>query len=358
MAKFTDDNDEPITDFTGWDNEDLTNKQVKRKKKAKRQGYVDKDLDGKSDVDTFNSEDFETQWAKDLIDTVPELKAVFEDAAGKGWLNPSSGEVGKLRLENEIRETTWYGSNSENAREMLALEVTQPGEFAELLETAKMKVIAQGDSLGYPISDANANNLARQSLIGNWMGDGRGQKLNDALMGMADANALPGEVGSLGSATGGTTGSMGEYVRKLRDAATMNGVKFSESYYNNLAREALTGKTTIEDSVSEIRNQAADLWPPYADKIRAGYNARDLASGYIQNMASILQLDPETISLDDPFIKGSITSFDDQGNPKPKSLWEQSNELRKDPRWANSNNGQNEIASVGTQVLQMFGITN
>ena len=75
-------------------------------------------------------------------------------------------------------------------------------------------------------------------------------------------------------------------------------------------------------------------------------------------MASILQLDPETISLDDPFIKGSITSFDDQGNPKPKSLWEQSNELRKDPRWANSNNGQNEIASVGTQVLQMFGITN
>ena len=57
-------------------------------------------------------------------------------------------------------------------------------------------------------------------------------------------------------------------------------------------------------------------------------------------------------------IINSITSFDDQGNPRPKSLWEQSNELRKDPRWIESNNGQNKIASAVSGVTAMFGITN
>ena len=357
MAEFTDTNDDPITDYTDFKKKDLNKKQRNARKDAKREGYVDRDLDGKPDIDTFEFEDVSLKWAKDLIDSVPELKEAFEKAADEGWLDPSSGTVGVQLLQNEIQESSWFQENSETARLMLAKEQTDPGEFAELLETEKMKVIAQGSALGYPISGVNADNLARQALLGNWSGEGRGQKLNDALMNMADANALVSEGGALGNSTG-VTGSMGEYVRKLRDAATMNGMSFSDGYYNDLARSALTGLTTIEDSVAGIRDQAADLWPPYADKIRAGYNARDLASGYIENMASILQIDSETISLDDPFIQGSITSFDAQGNPKPKSLWEQSNELRKDPRWAKSNNGQNTIGNVGSKVLQMFGITN
>lgn len=357
MAELTDINDDPITDFTGFKNKDLTSKQVKNRKKAKREGYVDKDLDGKRDVDTFTSEDVESEWARELIDSIPELKDLFKTAADEGLFDDASGRVGQAKFENRVRDSAWFQENSATAREMLVKEQTDPGEFAELLETTKMQVIAQGASLGYPVSDANADNLARQALLGDWMKPGRGQKLNDALMNMADAAALAGEGGALGGATS-STGSMGEYVRRLRDTAAMNGVSFSDGYYNDLARSALTGLTQIDDAVADIRDQAADLWPPYADKIRAGYNARDLASSYIQNMASILQIDPQSISLDDPYIQGSITAFDDQGNPRPKSLWEQSNELRKDPRWVESNDGQNKVASAISGVTAMFGITN
>ncbi len=55
-----------------------------------------------------------------------------------------------------------------------------------------------------------------------------------------------------------------------------------------------------DDAGAEIREQAAGLWNTYAEKIRTGYNARDLAYSYIQNMASVLQIDPQSISLDDP----------------------------------------------------------
>lgn len=358
MAReFYDDDGNLLTDLSNIPKKELSKKQRDNKRKAKREGYVDDDLDGKPDIDTFNSEDLETKWAKNLIDSVPELKEIFTLAADEGLLNPASGQVGQQRLENLIQDSGWFKENSATAREMLAKEQTDPGEFAQLLETAKMEVIAQGAALGYPVSGANADNLARQALLGNWMAPGRGQKLNDALMSMADATALAGEGGALGSATS-STGSMGEYVRRLRDTAAMNGVSFSDGYYNDLARSALTGLTQIDDAVADIRDQAADLWPPYADKIRAGYNARDLASSYIQNMASILQIDPQSISLDDPYIQGSITAFDDQGNPKPKSLWEQSNELRKDPRWVESNDGQNKVASAISGVTAMFGITN
>jgi hypothetical protein len=357
VSGLTDENDDPVTDFTDVLNKDLPPKLVKRRKKAKREGYVDKDLDGKPDKDTFNIEDVETQWAKDLIDSVPELKQLFEDAAEEGLFDPASGATGQKRFESRVQDSKWFKENSLTARQMMALEQTDPGQFAELLETEKMRVIAQGSDLGFPISDANATNLARQSLMGNWMGEGRGQKLNDALMNMAGADALAGMGGALGDSTS-STGSMGEYVRTLRDTAAMNGISFDDGYYNDLARSALTGLTQIDDSIAEIREQAAGLWPPYAEKIRAGYNARDLASSYIQNMASVLQIDPQSISLDDPYIQGSITAFDDQGNPRSKSLWEQSNDLRKDPRWIESNDGQNKVASAISGVTAMFGITN
>ena len=354
---YDEETNELLTDLSEIPKKQLSKKQRENKRTAKREGYVDKDLDGKPDKDTFNSEDIETQWAKDLIDSVPELKQLFEDATEEGLFDPASGATGIKRFESRVQDSKWFKENSLTARQMMALEQTDPGQFAERLETEKMRVIAQGSDLGFPISDANATNLARQSLMGNWMGEGRGQKLNDALMNMAGADALAGMGGALGGSTS-STGSMGEYVRTLRDTAAMNGISFDDGYYNDLARSALTGLTQIDDSIAEIREQAAGLWPPYAEKIRAGYNARDLASSYIQNMASVLQIDPQSISLDDPYIQGSITAFDDQGNPRSKSLWEQSNELRKDPRWIESNNGQNKIASAVSGVTAMFGITN
>ena len=340
-----------LTDLSETPKKQLSKKQRENKRTAKREGYVDKDLDGKNDVDTYNTEDVDIGWAKDLINSVPELAGIFDTAARKGYLTPDAGAVGKKNLENLIRDSNWFQTNGATAREILALEQTDAGEFAFRLDTAKLQVQAQARDKGIQLSEQNANNLARQSLLGGWGERDRDQLLTDALM------ALPRST-SDGSDPAKATGSLGEYMRDLRNVAAMNGLTYSNDYYYQQANSALTGLTSIEDSISGIREEAAGLWPPYADKIRAGQNARDLASSYIQNMASVLQIDPESISLDDPFIQGSITSFDDQGNPRPKSLWEQSNELRKDPRWIESNNGQNKIASAVSGVTAMFGITN
>ena len=340
-----------LTDLSETPKKQLSKKQRENKRTAKREGYVDKDLDGKNDVDTYNTEDVDIGWAKDLINSVPELAGIFDTAARKGYLTPDAGDVGKKNLENLIRESNWFQTNGATARKMLALEQTEAGEFAYQLETAKLQVQAQARDKGIQLSEQNANNLARQSLLGGWGERDRDQLLTDALM------ALPRST-SDGSDPAKATGSLGEYMRNLRNVAAMNGLTYSDDYYYQQANSALTGLTSIEDSISDIREEAAGLWPPYADKIRAGQNARDLASSYIQNMASVLQIDPDSISLDDPFIQGSITSFDDQGNPRPKSLWEQSNELRKDPRWIESNDGQNKIASAVSGVTAMFGITN
>ena len=340
-----------LTDLSETPKKQLSKKQRENKRTAKREGYVDKDLDGKNDVDTYNTEDVDIGWAKDLINSVPELAGIFDTAARKGYLTPDAGAVGKKNLENLIRDSNWFQTNGATAREILALEQTDAGEFAFRLDTAKLQVQAQARDKGIQLSEQNANNLARQSLLGGWGERDRDQLLTDALM------ALPRST-SDGSDPAKATGSLGEYMRNLRNVAAMNGLTYSDDYYYQQANSALTGLTSIEDSISGIREEAAGLWPPYADKIRAGQNARDLASSYIQNMASVLQIDPDSISLDDPFIQGSITSFDDQGNPRPKSLWEQSNELRKDPRWIESNDGQNKIASAVSGVTAMFGITN
>jgi hypothetical protein len=106
----------------------------------------------------------------------------------------------------------------------------------------------------------------------------------------------------------------------------------------------------------DIREQAAGMWPPYGEKIRAGYNVRDLASGYIYSMASELEIDPQAISLDDSYIRKALTNIDEQGNAKPQSLWQFQRDLRNDPRWMDTNKAQNQIGETASKVMQMFGL--
>jgi hypothetical protein len=133
-------------------------------------------------------------------------------------------------------------------------------------------------------------------------------------------------------------------------------LKFSDNYYTDLDKSAVMGLSNIEDSEAEIREQAASFWPSYSDKIRAGYNVRDLASSYLYTMGTELEIDPQGIDLNDQYIRKALTSADDKGNFKPQSLWEFQQSLREDPRWMNTNKAQNQVASTASRVMEMFGL--
>ena len=73
-------------------------------------------------------------------------------------------------------------------------------------------------------------------------------------------------------------------------------------------------------------------------------------------MAQILQLNPATITLDDPTIVGALTNYDDKGQPFATDLGTFQRQLRRDPRWMETDAAQNEITGLTGRVMQMFGL--
>lgn len=97
---------------------------------------------------------------------------------------------------------------------------------------------------------------------------------------------------------------------------------------------------------------AKSRYAGFISQIDAGLAPRQIASPYIQTMASYLELDPNSISLNDPTITKALTSIDDKGSPAPTPLWQFEQEVLKDPRIATTKFAERNIYQNGMKVLQ------
>jgi hypothetical protein len=66
-------------------------------------------------------------------------------------------------------------------------------------------------------------------------------------------------------------------------------------------------------------------------------------------MAPVLELNPDSISLNDPTLRGAI------GQDKEMTLYDFQRSLRKDPRWQYTNNAREEVSDAALRVLKDFG---
>jgi hypothetical protein len=66
-------------------------------------------------------------------------------------------------------------------------------------------------------------------------------------------------------------------------------------------------------------------------------------------MAATLEVNPETIKLNDPTLRMAI------GPEKEMSLYDYQRSLRKDARWQYTDNARQEVSSIAKTVLKDFG---
>ena len=96
-----------------------------------------------------------------------------------------------------------------------------------------------------------------------------------------------------------------------------------------------TAKVGLPDKINKLLDQGLDLDAVYAP--------------YKNTMASLLELNPDSISLNDPLLRSAI-----QGD-KEMPLYDFQRALRKDPRWQYTNNARETVSNGLTQVLKDFG---
>jgi hypothetical protein len=276
-------------------------------------------------------------YATDVIYSNPEIAALFEKAVKQLWL-PN-------RFKAALQNSNWYKNNSEYARETFVKKAMGGADWEESLKTARQQVQQVAVQMGSNLTPEQLNSLAYRFLNEGWDRPGREGLMSKALsenIGMSD--------------TGMMRGASGNMADELRSLAEDNGITFSNDFYLSAAKSVNGQLSTIDDWARDIREQAASLFPVYSDKIRAGVSVRALASPYTTLMAQTFELDPNGISLNDPYIREALGGFSDTGDPKATNLWDFQKKLRNDPRWMNTLQANNEITNSFEGVLQMFGI--
>ena len=331
----------------------LTKGQKKAKKQYEKTGIIDDDLDGVADRDDLDADEFfeNNQAFNAVMKMFPSLEETYVEAYKSGWFDEGNTK-GQSLLKDAMMEDPSFEAASTFEKSRLEFAMTNgPTAAQEMIERGSMAVKDRAVALGINLSDEQVKDLGAQYWYQGWgetdeSGDPRKDLLDDALNEfMGNDLNTPEDMG----------GEYADLADKLKAISTNNGISFNDNYYNDIVSAVMRGESTEEDALRQIREQAAGYWPSYSDRIIAGSNARDLASGFLATMARDLEIDVSGIDLNDPLLRKALTGVDDKGNPAPQSMWEFQMALKDDPRWMETNNAQNTISSSLSNIAKVMG---
>lgn len=140
------------------------------------------------------------------------------------------------------------------------------------------------------------------------------------------------------------------YKEVLAKTAMANGLNINQFADADQWASRIAAGEPIETFKQTIRS-AAKLGLPESVKplIDQGVDLDTIYSPYKQTMASILEINPDTISVNDPMLRKAI------GPDKEMSIYEFQKTLKQDPRWQYTNNAREDVSSSVQRVLKDFG---
>jgi hypothetical protein len=218
-------------------------------------------------------------------------------------------------------------------------------DFEEKRKDTYEAVRQQAMKQGYNLSTDDLWDLADKSMMFGWGESGQEYELQRAIS----------EKTSQGGVFGGDVQGNVDGLRSLAEA---NGVKLDDAWMYSKAKSIASGLSLDVDVQREVRQMAASQSPGFATQILAGENLYDLVSPWRAAMADEWDIAPTSIKLSDPMLQQAVGGFDQQGNPQMMDLGQFRQNLRKDPRWLQTDKGQNSTTSAFAEVLKMFGMGN
>jgi hypothetical protein len=283
--------------------------------------------------------------AASLARNDPELRTLFDEAIRKGWNEGT--------FLSELKKTDWWKDPKKGVswRQAFELEFNNPpGVWQESLSKAKQKIRDMADDLyNIQISEDVLDKIARRFYYQGWNTDERGLKV-----------WLAGQFGQ--QLTGGTEltpgGALLDVERTLSDAVREYGLTRDADWASRTAQQILNPNSNYDedDAWNELIAEAESKYPVFAGRLSKDRSVRDLASGYIGELAQMLELrDPSSVDLNDPLLKRAFTSLDEKNQPRLMPLWEFNQQIKKDERWQYTNNALNTYSSIGSDLARMMG---
>ncbi len=236
-------------------------------------------------------------------------KKLYEDAVAA-----AGGDVAKLA---EVEATTTYGRGLKDLK--------------DAIETARI-------AAGAELTDAEVNALAQEAY------DKGLDRERNSFNAFLDSKFKFGATGAKGKA--------GEQLADLQKVAAANGLDLQKAFGTQLSTwfASINKGESIETYKKMIRDVAKIGMPQnIAALLDNGIDLDAVYSPYKNVMASVLEINPESITLNDPVLRSAITG------EKELPIYEFQRQLRKDARWQYTNQAKEEVSDVALKVLRDFG---
>lgn len=203
----------------------------------------------------------------------------------------------------------------------------------------RQSIVDRALALGVSLGDTEIDDIVGNALS---MGISPASSLVDGLI-RAKLSYTPGK--TLGGAAGGA-------LAQLKKTAAANGLDFDTQFGTQAQTwlsKILQGESP--DTFNNIIRQTAKLGLPekVGSLLDLGVDLETIYSPYKNVMASVLEINPQTIGLDDKTLRSAI------GPEKEMTIYDWERSLRKDARWQYTNNARQEVSGIGLNVLQQLG---
>ena len=289
-----------------------------------------------------------------IFKTDPGLQALLRKAIGKDGVPNTDDDLTADQFVNELENTSWFKTNASAVRQRGFYKrqfddlVKQGGNLEDLYKTTEygrglkftQQVIADEiKKVGASLTPEEIDLISRDIYD-------LGYENQKAIVSQRIRAKIAYKPGGI------VGGEAGENLADLRKTAKSNGLDLEKNFGSSIQGwlQKLAQGESIETFKQIIRSTAKlGLPEKVSSLLDQGVDLDTIYSPYKRLMASVLEINPESITLDDQVLRSAI------GPDKEMSLYDYQKMLRKDNRWQFTNQAKEEVSSVALKVLRDFG---
>jgi hypothetical protein len=282
-----------------------------------------------------------------LVESNPELQGYFEDLKKIIKASPT-GTITQDEVNDATRGYnyfTTYDSDQQKSKIAQALDLqNNTNLYQESVDAKKTAIVYTARQKGLTLSEDVLNEMATLSRYNDW---------SDVEL----DNAIGAETIRFISGGGQAGGDAGTIQTQLLQWVNKNGLSLNSAQVARYVESSAFGGTDLESIKQNIRNTyMTGSYPAWSDRIAAGADPSDIAAPYKQRMASLLEIDPDSIDFNDVMLSKGMQGVSADGKAGIVPLYEFDKMIRKDPRWDRTENALKTYTDAGSSILQMFGL--
>ena len=289
-----------------------------------------------------------------IFKTDPGLQALLRKAIGKDGVPNTDDDLTPDQFVKELENTDWFKTNAGPVRqrgfykrqfdELVAggsdpEELYKTTEYGRGLKNTQQVIADEIVKVGGNLSPEDIETLSRDIYDLGY----ENQKAIVSQRIRAKISYKPGGI---------VSGQAGENLADLRKTAKANGLDLEKNFGDSVQGwlQKLSQGESIETFKQIIRGSAKIGLPEKVSSLLdQGVDLDTVYNPYKRLMASVLEINPETITLDDSVLRSAI------GPDKEMSLYDYQKMLKKDNRWQYTNQAKEEVSNTALRVLRDFG---